>query len=112
MSFTIKRKDIKKHKKVAKWYDEYLQSESWIKTRTRVMDRAKGRCERCDIGWAIAVHHKTYERVTKEWLRDLQALCADCHFIVHDKTLIPFAERIYDKDWLDTYRRIMKFEKG
>ena len=90
-------------------YREYLKSDEWKRKRDAVMQRAMqsfmptspvirrtvdgyGRviksialehrptCENDGCtNEAVHVHHLTYERVGKEWLEDLQALCPKCH---------------------------------
>lgn len=64
-------------------YREYLNSSAWKQKRLKVLNRAKFTCERCRKNQATQIHHKTYERVFKERLGDLQALCGDCHMEVH-----------------------------
>ena len=90
-------------------YREYLKSAEWKRKRDAVMQRAMqsfmpaspvirrtvdgyGRviksialehrptCENDGCtNEAVHVHHLTYERIGKEWLEDLQALCPKCH---------------------------------
>jgi 5-methylcytosine-specific restriction endonuclease McrA len=63
-------------------YTEYLFSPEWKAKRAQVMQRAGYLCERCDRP-AQQVHHLTYERVYRERLTDLQAVCASCHRRLH-----------------------------
>lgn len=80
---------------------EYLSSNEWKRKKDAVMRRAKRRhfydIEGRDLGLFIdetaypmcenegctneakEVHHKTYDRIGKESLDDLQALCSECH---------------------------------
>ena len=67
-------------------YDAYLKSAEWIVTRSQVLHRAGGRCERCHGAEATEVHHLTYERVGDELPGDLQALCPPCHRLAHPRT--------------------------
>ena len=90
-------------------YREYLKSDEWKRKRAAVMQRAMqsfmpaSPVIRCTVdGYgrviksialehlptcendgctneAVHVHHLTYERIGKEWLEDLQALCRKCH---------------------------------
>lgn len=66
-------------------YDEYLGSPAWASIRSRVVDRAHGRCEGCRNAGIDHVHHLTYDRVGWELLYDLVALCRDCHDRAHGK---------------------------
>lgn len=65
-------------------YQEYLASDVWIKRRDRVLQRAKGMCERCGFP-AWHVHHKTYARIFNENDDDLIAICVPCHSLEHNK---------------------------
>lgn len=82
---------------------EYLKSDEWKHKRDAVMHRAQRRrfydIEGRDMGLffdssayplcendgcsneAKQVHHLTYERIGKEELEDLQALCPECHML-------------------------------
>jgi 5-methylcytosine-specific restriction endonuclease McrA len=72
-------------------YGDYLQSLHWRDVRSRFIRSKlfKGKCERCQrpIGagtdQVAFIHHRSYERLGAEHLRDLAALCADCHAVVH-----------------------------
>jgi hypothetical protein len=66
-----------------RWYDEYLESPEWDERRSRVLSRARGVCEGCRKEPATQVHHLTYERVGREMLFDLAAVCRDCHDCIH-----------------------------
>lgn len=77
----------------------YMLSSDWRKKAQKVIDRAKGCCERCGFTYLVppngpykgevwhdgtkiyylTIHHLTYEHAGHEPLEDLQALCADCH---------------------------------
>jgi hypothetical protein len=37
------------------------------------------RCERCEGKRDLEVHHRTYERLGREWDQDLEVLCCRCH---------------------------------
>lgn len=69
-------------------YKEYLLSDHWKKTRKRLLEskRFKGKCKVCcnPLSPLLAqVHHKTYKNLWKENLRELEALCAECHKNIH-----------------------------
>jgi len=107
------------HKKMSKlsrkkaWtkedYKVYLRTNSWRKRRDEAINRAGGRCEKCNSTRRLDVHHLTYERIGKEDPGDLQVLCRSCHKWTHGdhngKTL-RFAPR--DENVIDTAREILK----
>lgn len=67
----------------------FYNSKQWIKCRNGFMKSKNGICERCG-GLAHIVHHKEHitpeninnPYITLEW-DNLQALCHDCHNVVH-----------------------------
>jgi hypothetical protein len=64
-------------------YGEYLQTEHWKEMRKRALAAAEYRCQVCNIGDGLTVHHRTYERRGEELLSDLITLCKSCHSIFH-----------------------------
>lgn len=64
-------------------YRSYLRSPAWRKLRDRVRARSGGVCERCGRRPMVHVHHLTYERIFKERLMDLLAVCRPCHRELH-----------------------------
>jgi hypothetical protein len=68
------------------WYSAYLLTPEWRARRAKVLKRAGGVCEGCLGRPATQVHHLTYERVGREMLFDLVAICDDCHGAIHEKT--------------------------
>lgn len=66
-------------------YSEYLQTEHWKKLRLEPLRRSGFRCSLCYTNAKLHVHHRTYERLGREYLSDLIALCEDCHSKFHDK---------------------------
>lgn len=69
-------------------YYEYLASREWALLREQVRQRSGGWCERCYSRRMQACHHLTYERVGREKLEDLQAICNPCHEYVSGKSQI------------------------
>jgi hypothetical protein len=64
-------------------YAEYLDSEHWKSVRARYRaSKVPDYCARCG-GPGENLHHKTYERLGREWLRDLVLLCRPHHEAVH-----------------------------
>ena len=60
-------------------YKRYLASREWAVLKRRVRERSQGWCERCRARPYQETHHLTYERIGRERLEDLQALCRPCH---------------------------------
>lgn len=64
-------------------YDEYMGSRAWIDRRTRALNLARWRCNRCGSAKRLQVHHKTYERLGRELDADLEVVCKSCHEAHH-----------------------------
>ncbi|WP_271501914.1 HNH endonuclease signature motif containing protein [Bradyrhizobium sp. CCBAU 11357] len=73
-------------------YDAYLRSEQWRTKADAVIEREHGGCQRCgDSAWEM--HHRDYERIFRERLEDLEAVCADCHKLEHGLSSAADADR-------------------
>jgi hypothetical protein len=68
------------------WYTQYLETEHWRALRVRVMARDKNLCQGCLINPAYDVHHLTYDRLGREMLFDLVAMCRKCHDSLHGRS--------------------------
>lgn len=66
-------------------YAQYLQTEHWQETRRAALKRAGFKCQLCNSGGVLDVHHRTYERRGQERSADVIVLCRDCHSKFHDK---------------------------
>lgn len=100
-------------------YLEYLKSEAWKVRRKWKLDQAGNRCQVCNAGGELHVHHRTYERVGEERDNDLTVLCEMCHTIFHDRipkppepkpaapTRDPKARRF--ADWWERYPKQSEF---
>ncbi len=64
-------------------YQKYLQSDEWKEKRDAALEYAHYRCQLCNSGKCLNVHHNTYENLPKEVPRDLIVLCEDCHKRYH-----------------------------
>lgn len=64
-------------------YRAYIQTSEWRNRRNRVLKLAGFRCEQCGAKRDVQVHHKTYERLGREFDVDLEVLCPDCHLEYH-----------------------------
>lgn len=74
-----------KHPKITnkQGYAKYLESVHWQEKRQEYWssNRPKG-CYVC-FGKARDLHHRTYERLGRELLTDLVAVCRECHEAIH-----------------------------
>lgn len=80
---------------MAEWYDDYLKSDHWQRTRIQRLLQANInndwnliQCDRKECGLYVPllcldVHHLTYTRVGEERMEDLAVLCRSCHGVVH-----------------------------
>jgi hypothetical protein len=66
-------------------YREYLLTEEWLNTRNRKLKQAWFKCQLCNQGGLLNVHHRTYERRGCEDMKDLIVLCHPCHAKFHGK---------------------------
>jgi hypothetical protein len=73
-------------KKITKeWYGEvYLISDHWQKLRHKALEYSKGLCQLCNSDKLINVHHRTYENLGYENIKDLIVLCKLCHAKFHN----------------------------
>lgn len=81
---------------MAEWYNNYLRSDHWQRTKIKRLLRShineewnaiKCEHELCGLYvplMAINVHHRTYERLGNERMEDLQIVCRSCHGVIHD----------------------------
>lgn len=66
-------------------YHEYLKSKQWQEIRRVKLRDAMYQCSKCPSTERLEVHHKTYERLGYESMRDLEVLCHECHAEIHGK---------------------------
>lgn len=78
---------LKRHNDRQEWLDKvhnpYLKSNLWAIKRAMIMKRANNICEYCRESKATQVHHRTYDNHGNEPLKDLLAVCNDCHDKIH-----------------------------
>jgi hypothetical protein len=66
-------------------YRDYLQSPEWQARRRQAIYRAGRRCQLCNASNVVLdTHHRTYERIGREYDTDLIVLCRNCHTIFHE----------------------------
>jgi len=65
---------------------KYLQTDDWNQIRLHILKRDNYTCVMCGRnGGRLYVHHKTYQRWSKEHLNDLITLCYNCHEEIHGR---------------------------
>ena len=65
-------------------YQDYLASDFWKEKRDWILSCFENECQKCGSRKDLQVHHKNYNSVGNEKMRDLIVLCRKCHKEVHD----------------------------
>lgn len=63
-------------------YEDYLKTDHWKATRTRIMKKNNGRCSICR-NKATVVHHHSYRHLGDERDYELSPLCDKHHDYLH-----------------------------
>lgn len=104
--------DVKREHRRSYWSSEararYFASREWGKLKAAVRERSGGFCERCEKAPYEATHHLTYERMGREHVGDLQALCNPCHEFVSGVTDVDPCALSYSA-FLDFYKDGRRF---
>lgn len=93
-------------------YGEYLQSDEWKATRTKIRRRARGWCERCHVRRRVDVHHLSYERLGHERPSDLIAVCGWCHQFLHGQISTDPAGMAFSKAEIKIARWMQRREES
>ena len=85
-------------------YRKYLKSEEWQSKRLFAIKAAKYKCQRCGRIKKLEVHHKDYESLYHERLKDVEVLCTNCHPIAdsereYETAYETYAYKKYGDDW-------------
>lgn len=75
-------------------YHEYLRSDRWRAVREGALERAGHRCQVCNGGDRLQVHHRTYVNLGAERPEDITVLCDDCHELYHFQADGPLVEEV------------------
>lgn len=80
-------------------YEQHIRSARW-KNMKRDFRKLRGnKCERCGSGHNLELHHKTYERLGHELIKDLELLCSGCHSVAdQERELANFIKSIERRD--------------
>lgn len=92
-------------------YHRYMASREWALKRQEIRARSAQKCERCKRREMTSVHHLTYERLGRELLSDLLAVCKPCHEWLSGKSDIDPAEaEVQISKWREMARRASEDE--
>ena len=67
-------------------YWSYMLSHAWQMKRQQAFEKYGRACQECGSKMNVVVHHKSYERLYRERLVDLEILCEGCHALRHEGT--------------------------
>ena len=70
-------------------YQEYIRSAEWKRRAKQAIEHYGGKCAICGSKDRLEVHHKTYQRLGRERMKDLEVLCSGCHGIEHEDKYTP-----------------------
>lgn len=74
-------------------YNLYIKSPEWQIKREEAFATYGRRCNTCNGIHNLHVHHLTYERLGNELVSDLQVLCEECHYKLHEQHQPRFKKR-------------------
>jgi HNH endonuclease len=74
-------------------YEVYLATNYWRNLRERAFSELGRSCRVCTETGSLHVHHKTYERLGRERVADLEILCERCHQEKHPHRHLGAASR-------------------
>jgi 5-methylcytosine-specific restriction endonuclease McrA len=60
-------------------YNARIKSAQWKNMKRDLIRMRSQKCEKCGSCTSLQLHHKTYERLGKELMSDLELLCFSCH---------------------------------
>ena len=65
-------------------YAAYLKSAHWRAKRREALEYHGAQCDQCGTDQNLQVHHKTYARLGREKMKDMQVLCQTHHNELHE----------------------------
>jgi phage terminase large subunit GpA-like protein len=96
-------------------YEAHIRSARWRNMKLDMIRLRGDRCEHCGRQTTLHLHHKTYERLGRELIADLELLCARCHqaadkkreqqgairsaAAMYDAAMDTYASKKYGDDW-------------
>lgn len=95
-------------------YQEYLKSETWLAKRAVALERALHRCQICNTGRDLEVHHRKYpETLGQEPVEDLTVLCHKHHSMFDHWGRFPEQQKVKGKKyWRKKKRQKMQQNKN
>ena len=71
-------------------YHKYLLSPEWKTLAAQKREEAENKCQLCNARESVLhVHHRSYDNIYHETLKDLIVLCEKCHQKFHNKEITP-----------------------
>jgi 5-methylcytosine-specific restriction endonuclease McrA len=83
-------------------YDGYVRGSKWRNMRDDMIRLRGEQCERCGYRYELQLHHRSYERLGRELISDLEVLCQPCHEKADEERALQGQARRYNAA-LDTY---------
>lgn len=77
-------------------YKQYLKSKTWKRIREKAMIRAGYKCQLCNQGGKLNVHHRSYENLGREHASDLITLCEKCHTTFHKAAEVAKLHKLFN----------------
>ena len=78
-------------------YRKYIKSDEWQAVRARALRHYRRRCCECGSRDELQVHHRTYVRIGRERMEDLEVLCKWCHMARHEDKVQDIVSRRYSE---------------
>lgn len=85
-------------------YRAYLASPEWRRKRWAALQHHGRHCGVCRTRHNLHVHHKTYARLFRELMDDLEILCEECHRM-HHGIILPYTTDELGQAWRDALHR-------
>jgi hypothetical protein len=84
--------------RAVKWtwsqYQDYLESDEWIRLRNDAFRVWKKRCHICGTSKRLQIHHLCYGEFPEDsTIEDLMPLCGPCHKKVHSVFKVPMVRK-------------------
>lgn len=98
---------------MSKNYSDKLLDPKWQRKRLEILQRDNFTCDKCgDTETTLHVHHLKY---TKEpWdapNKDLQTLCNDCHYLIHNVDMLGVVKVLQNPSADKTHKVMYLFSK-
>ena len=80
-------------------YQDYLTTKHWTALKKVIKEQYSNACSLCTSSENLHVHHRSYERIGREFWGDVILLCAKCHELFHKncKAGLQFTQKLSDE---------------